>query len=153
MGLIEEEDEISKRLIEASQKKVRKEEKTNKKNSDANNDKFKIDFIEEDKEANFANVDKMKVHRGPVNISSVFKKDPNTVWEEILFVLKSLNVSYKIGKPFSAKCNARSLKFTVEINIVENLKKVFVVKFIKGSKIDLIYIQLCSRIIGALSLK
>ena len=122
--------------------------------------KKKFDSFEEEKPNKpnkpnkpFENITMMKTHRGPLNTKCITKRNPNIVIEEIKVILTKLEITDKSDKLFTLKCQYQSYKFGIEINKVENLEGVFVIKFIKNCKSDLFYMELCNKIINNLALK
>ena len=68
----------------------------------------------------------MKTYRGPLNIKCITRRNPNTLMGELRAILTQLEITYKEDKPFSLKCQYQTQKFGVEINLLENLEKVFI---------------------------
>lgn len=94
----------------------------------------------------------MKVHKGPLNLSSISMKDPIQLMKDIIIVIEELTINYKITSRFSAKCEKGNLKFLVEINFVENFTNLFAIKFYKSSGDNSKYADLCSNIFSKISL-
>ena len=53
----------------------------------------------------------MKVHKGPLNLSSISMKDPIQLMKDIIVAIEELTINYKITSRFSAKCEKGNLKF------------------------------------------
>lgn len=94
----------------------------------------------------------MKTHRGPINLSSVTMRDPRAVFNELMTVLEDLEVRFKSEGGFVVECESKKSRFTIEMQNVERLKNVFVIKFFrKGSECEH-YLEVCERIFGKLNL-
>lgn len=100
----------------------------------------------------FGNVDQLKVHRGPLNLSAITMRDPNIVAEEISQILSRLSITFKRMGPFSFKCDFKDLKFIVEMNCVEKFGNLFVLKFYKNNQSNSRYFDVCSNIFALLNL-
>lgn len=94
----------------------------------------------------------MKVHKGPLNLSSISMKDPIQLMKDIIIAIEELTINYKITSKFSAKCEKGNLKFLIEINFVENFTNLFAIKFYKSCGDNSKYADLCSNIFLKLSL-
>lgn len=94
----------------------------------------------------------MKVHKGPLNLSSISMKDPIQLMKDIIIAIEELTINYKITSRFSAKCEKGNLKFLIEVNFVENFTNLFAIKFYKSSGDNSKYADLCSSIFAKITL-
>ena len=88
----------------------------------------------------------MKVHKGPLNLSTVSMKNPIELMKSLLSVIEELGVKTTITSKYSVKCEKGGIKFSSEINMIENLDNLFTIKFYKSSGDSLKYANLCNSI-------
>jgi hypothetical protein len=107
----------------------------------------------EKKEENKENVSAgLKVHKGPLNLATVSLKPPVEIMKNFLSVIEELGFKTSIVSKFSAKCEKGGIKFTSEINMIENMENLYTIKFYKSSGDSLKYATLCNSIFSKLSL-
>lgn len=101
---------------------------------------------------NFENMEQLKTHKGPLNISAMTMRDPNAVIDDICEVLTRFSIVFvKLG-PFKISIEHSKLKLMIEINSVEKFSNLFVIKFYKNNQHDTHYFDLCSNIFAMLNL-
>lgn len=88
----------------------------------------------------------MKIHKGPLNLSTVSMRNPIELMKSLLSVIEELGVKTTITSKYSVKCEKAGIKFTSEINMIENLENLFTIKFYKSSGDSLKYASLCNAI-------
>lgn len=96
--------------------------------------------------------EKMKTHRGPINMDAISMKSPNDILSQLVKALNELNISFTKKDGFNLKCVFGGLKFSIEINLVESFPNLFVVKFYKDNSETLKYFKLCTKIFDKLVL-
>lgn len=94
----------------------------------------------------------LKVHKGPLNLATVSLKPPVEIMKSFLAVIEELGFKTNIVSKFSAKCEKGGIKFTSEINTIENMENLYTIKFYKSSGDSLKYATLCNSIFSKLSL-
>ena len=94
----------------------------------------------------------MKVHKGPLNLSTVSMKNPIDLMKSLLSVIEELGVKTIITSKYSVKCDKGGIKFSSEINMIENLDNLFTIKFYKSSGDSLKYASLCNSIFTKMTL-
>lgn len=100
----------------------------------------------------YENIDKMKTHRGPLNLDAITMRDPNKLMDNLCFGLDKLRVSYKRIGYFSIRCEFFDMKFSIEINLIEKFPNMFALKFYKGNQATDQYFELCDKIFEMLQL-
>lgn len=105
----------------------------------------------ENKENNAA-TSGMKVHKGPLNLSTVSMKNPLELMRSLCLVVEELGVRLSVTSKFSIKCEKGSIKFSSEINMIENLDNLFTIKFYKSSGDSIKYANLCNAIFSKMAL-
>lgn len=105
----------------------------------------------EDKE-NSSLTSGMKVHKGPLNLSTITMKNPLEVMKSLLAVVEELGLKTTVTSKYSFKCEKSSIKFSSEINMIENLDNLYTIKFYKSSGDSIKYAGLCSQIFSKISL-
>lgn len=94
----------------------------------------------------------MKVHKGPLNLSTITMKNPLEVMKSLLAVVEELGLKTTVTSKYSFKCEKSSIKFSSEINMIENLDNLYTIKFYKSSGDSIKYSSLCSQIFSKISL-
>lgn len=94
----------------------------------------------------------MKVHKGPLNLSTVSMKNPVELMKNLLMVIEDIGVKSTIISKYSVKCEKESIKFSAEINMIENLDNLFSIKFYKSSGDSIKYANLCNSIFSKMVL-
>ena len=94
----------------------------------------------------------MKVHKGPLNLSTITMRNPLEVMRALLGVIEDIGIKYTVTSKYSFKCEKGSIKFTSEINMIENLDNLYTIKFYKSSGDSLKYANLCTQIFSKLTL-
>jgi hypothetical protein len=118
----------------------------------AGSERKSVDKKERDDKENGGLTSSMKVHKGPLNLSTVSTKNPLELMKGLLTVIEELGVKTTVTSKFSIKCEKGSIKFSSEINMIENLENLFTIKFYKSSGDSLKYSSLCNAIFSKLSL-
>lgn len=94
----------------------------------------------------------LKIHKGPLNLATVSLKPPVDIMKNFLLVIEELGFKVTIVSKFSAKCEKGGIKFTSEINMIENMENLYTMKFYKSSGDSLKYATLCNSIFQKMSL-
>ena len=94
----------------------------------------------------------MKIHRGPINLSSMTMKDPHHIFQELLVVLKSRSVKLKKESTFVVNCESKKSRFSIEMQTVEKLSGVFVIKFFRKGNENEHYLDVCDKIFNKMNL-
>ena len=74
----------------------------------------------------------LPMYQGPFNVNCTTNKDPVSVMNEIYRSLKINKVHYKQTGPFKVECtlqHPQQLTFTMELNHLEDLMNILIVKF------------------------
>ena len=71
----------------------------------------------------------MKVCRGPFNVNCTTAREPQSVMAEMLKSLEMNRVSYQRVGSYGLKCHKNTVRFEMEINHMQDLDNIFVVKF------------------------
>jgi hypothetical protein len=94
----------------------------------------------------------MKVHKGPLNLSTVSMKNPAEIMKNLLATVEELGFRTTVTSKFSVKCEKNGIKFSSEVNMIENLDNLFTIKFYKSSGDSIKYANLCNSIFTKLAL-
>ena len=94
----------------------------------------------------------MKVHRGPINLSSVTMRDPKVVFEELIVILENSKVNWKRDDFFSVFCEFNKSKFMIEMQSVEKFTNIYVIKFFRRGTDFECYAEVCEKIFNKLNL-
>lgn len=134
-----------KNKIEASIEKLKRENRNhsnNNKKSSSNNKNKRDKSI----------TDKIKQHKGPLNLEATTTKNPLKLIKEIRLILEEMGVQIDKSSRYKLKCSLNGIKFSIEINIVEMFEELFVVKFYKENCDTNMYFKLCTEIFSKLQL-
>ena len=71
----------------------------------------------------------MKVCRGPFNVNCTTAREPQAVMNEMLKALDNNRVSYKRIGTYGLRCQKNTVRFDMEINQMQDLETIFIVKF------------------------
>jgi hypothetical protein len=71
----------------------------------------------------------MKTCRGPFNVNCTTAREPQVVMTEMLKSLDMNRVSYKRIGTYGLRCQKNTVRFDMEINHMQDLDNIFVVKF------------------------
>lgn len=94
----------------------------------------------------------MKVHKGPLNLSTVSMKNPAEIMKSLLATIEELGIKTTVTSRYSIKCEKSGIKFSSEVNMIENLENLFTVKFYKSSGDSIKYATLCNSIFSKIAL-
>ena len=94
----------------------------------------------------------MKVHKGPLNLATVSMKNPVEIMKNLLATIEELGIRTTITSRYSIKCEKSGIKFSSELNMIENLENLFTIKFYKSSGDSMKYANLCNSIFSKISL-
>ena len=94
----------------------------------------------------------LPVYQGPFNVNCTTNKEPTIVMNEIFKALESLKVQFKKSGPYGVKCQKTGINFSMELNHMEDLASILVVKFkrLSGEMRD--YRELSSKVLGQMQL-
>lgn len=94
----------------------------------------------------------MKVHKGPLNLATVSMKNPVEIMKNLLATIEEQGIRTTVTSKYSVKCEKNGIKFSSELNMVENLDNLFTIKFYKSSGDSIKYANLCNAIFTKLAL-
>lgn len=115
-------------------------------------ERIKLNFIPITEYEDFENLDKLRVHRGPLNLYALTMRNPNIIFDNLCKIANKLKIAYKKTSVFSLKCEYGELRFSLEINTVEKFPNVFVIKFYKNNTTKDNYFNLCNEIFDQMQL-
>ena len=78
----------------------------------------------------------MKVHKGPLNLSTVSMKNPAEIMKNLLATVEELGFRTTVTSKFSVKCEKNGIKFSSEVNMIENLDNLFTIKLLVRHRFD-----------------
>ena len=115
-------------------------------------ERIKLNFIPITEYEDFEDLDKLRVHRGPLNLYALTMRNPNIIFDNLCKIANKLKIAYKKTSQFGLKCEYGELRFSLEINIVEKFPNVFIIKFYKNNTTKDNYFNLCNEIFDQMQL-
>lgn len=94
----------------------------------------------------------LPVYRGPFNVNCTTNKEPLVVMNEIFKALETSKVQFKKSGPYGVKCQKTGINFSMELNHMEDLTNILIVKFKRLSGEIPAYRELSSKVLGAMQL-
>ena len=79
-------------------------------------------------------------------------KPPVTVMNEMFKALETLKVQFKKSGPYGVKCQKTGVNFSMELNHMEDLANILIVKFRRLSGETSAYRDLASKVLSQMSL-
>jgi len=76
---------------------------------------------------------KMSVWKGPFNVNCTSNKEPAFLMAEMSKALDQLKISFRKQGTYGVHCQSPKTTFTMELNTLEDLTNIFVVKFKRQS--------------------
>ena len=94
----------------------------------------------------------LPVYQGPFNVNCTTNKEPPIVMNEIFKALDLLKVQFKKSGPYGVKCQKTGVNFSMELNHMEDLANILIVKFKRLSGEMGIYRELSSKLLAQMNL-
>eukprot|EP00825_Cyclidium_porcatum_P040970 TRINITY_DN5291_c0_g1_i2.p1 TRINITY_DN5291_c0_g1~~TRINITY_DN5291_c0_g1_i2.p1 ORF type:complete len:169 (+),score=31.73 TRINITY_DN5291_c0_g1_i2:132-638(+) len=96
--------------------------------------------------------DQMKIHKGPMNLRCLTTKEPKQIMSSITKTLEQLKMYMRQTNKYEIKCEKDKLKLDIQINQVQDLDKLFLIKFARSQGENDKFNDICNNILVSLGM-